>query len=453
MLVLELIMPLARRIICVLAALFILAGCEREQGPLRPNLILVSIDTLRADHLSCYGYERHTSPTLDKLASEGVLFENAHATSPWTLPSHGTLLTGFYPSQNGLNSELSTLPSELETLAMVLSKHSFSTAAVVNSFFVSRRFGFDRGFDYFCFVPENHAPAGAAPIIIEQAIQWVQQHKSQQFFLFLHFYDVHGNYCSLPRYEKQFVGPYNGVADGSLAQLLEFRKGKILLDEVDIKHLVDLYDAGIRQLDDQLKRLFNFLQQEALLEKSFLIVTSDHGEEFLDHGGVLHGRTQYQELIHIPLIIQGPGIPPSKRFKGIVSLVDVMPTTISLLGIPSPSHFAGLDLCPLWQESLYKLPDRFIFSEADQYNVKNNIKRAVWQGRYKLHYDLLTKKLELYNLADNPTERLDIASEHPSVVELLFAELKKFMQASARGRQSVPLSLEEIEKLKSLGYL
>lgn len=141
---------------------------------MRPNLILISIDTLRADHLGCYGYDRPTSPTLDRLASEGMLFECAYATSPWTLPSHGTMLTGFYPGRIGLNSADSTLPSELETLAMVLSKHSFSTSAVVNSFFVREKFGFNRGFDYFCFVPENHAPQGAAPIIIRQAIKWVQ---------------------------------------------------------------------------------------------------------------------------------------------------------------------------------------------------------------------------------------------------------------------------------------
>ncbi|KPJ57979.1 MAG: hypothetical protein AMJ42_04150, partial [Deltaproteobacteria bacterium DG_8] len=154
-------MHLIRWTIFVLVALFFLVDCERQQGTLRPNLILVSIDTLRADHLGCYGYDRPTSPTLDKLASEGVLFECAYATSPWTLPSHGTLLTGFYPSQSGLNSELSMLPSDLETLAMLLSKHSYSTAAVVNSLFVSQKFGFDRGFDYFYFVPENHAPTGA----------------------------------------------------------------------------------------------------------------------------------------------------------------------------------------------------------------------------------------------------------------------------------------------------
>jgi arylsulfatase A-like enzyme len=195
------------------------------------------------------------------------------------------------------------------------------------------------------------------------------------------------------------------------------------------------------------------LQQEALLEKSFLIITSDHGEEFLEHGGVLHGRTQYQELIHIPLIIRGPGILHSKRLKGIVSLVDVMPTTLSLLNIPSSSPFASLDLSSLWQDNRYKLPDRFIFSEADHYNVKHNIKRAVWHGKYKLYYNLLTEKLELYNLANDPKECIDIASKQSSVVKLFLGELKKFMQTGKREAQTVPLAPEEVEKLKSLGYL
>lgn len=133
--------------------------------------------------------------------------------------------------------------------------------------------------------------------------------------------------------------------------------------------------------------------------------------------------------------------------------INVVPTTLSLLGISGPSTFVGLDLCPFWQESCYKLPDRFIFSEADQYNAKNDIKRAVWHGKYKLHYDLLTKKVELYSLANDPTERLNIVSEKPSVVELLFTELKKFMMTGTGDKQSVPLAPEEIEKLKSLGYL
>jgi arylsulfatase A-like enzyme len=271
--------------------------------------------------------------------------------------------------------------------------------------------------------------------------------------LFLHFYDVHSDYRSLPQYERKFVGPYHGIIDGSNNQLLKVRHGKITLDKADITHLIDLYDAGIRQLDDQLKILFDFLKKDALLEKTFLIITSDHGEEFLEHGNILHSQTHYQEAIHIPLIICGPGIPRSKRLKNVVSLVDVVPTVLSLLGIPKPSTLSSFDLSPLWQKNSYKFPKRSIFSEADKKNVKDDIKRIVRSEKYKLHHNLLTKSLELYNLANDPKERFNIASEKSSIVDLLLVELKKFMQMSNSGEESVDLTPEEIEKLKRLGYI
>ena len=446
-------MPLVLRILCVIATLFLLTGCEKKQQTFKPNLVLISIDTLRADHLSCYGYNRPTSPTLDKIASEGLLFEDASATSPWTLPSHGTLLTGFYPGQIGLNNKLSKLPSEIETLATVLSRHFFVTGAIVNSIYLSQKYGLSKGFDYFHYIPESYTTTGVAPIIINQSIQWMQKHINQQFFLFLHFYDVHSDYRSLPQYEKDFVSPYHGVVDGTNKQLLLVREGEIVLNKVDTTHLSDLYDAGIRQLDDQLKKLFDFLRQEVLLKKTFIIITSDHGEEFLEHGKILHSQTHYQEAVHIPLIIHGPGIPRSRKMKEVVSLVDVMPTVLSLLGIPRPSSLAGLDLCPLWQKDNSKALDRFIFIEADKKNVRDDIKRVVRKGTYKLHYNLLTKESEFYDLTNDPKERFNIISEFPSLVEVLFAELKKFMKTSKRSKQYITLTPDEIKKLKRLGYL
>ncbi len=430
-----------------------LGGCGKRRRGKRPNIILIVLDTLRADHLGCYGYNRPTSPTLDKLASEGVLFEDASAPSPWTLPSHGSLLTGFYPSRLSLNGELRPLPSDVETLATVLLQHDLGTAAFVNSFYLSRKFGFDKGFEEFLFLPENHSPPGAAPEIVKLAIKWLQKHRNEQFYLFLHFFDVHSGYRSMPWYERQFTGSYYGSVDGSTAQLLAFREGKFSLNKNDIKHLVALYDAGIRQLDDQLQKLFDFLQQRGLLENSFLIVTSDHGEEFLDHGGVLHGRTQYQELIKVPLIIRGPDIPQAQRIKDMVSLVDIMPTVLSVLDIPSATAFEGCSISPLWQKGGAKLPDRFIFAEADHNNVKDNIKRAVRHPQYKLHYDLLSEKYELYDLANDPKESVNITSEQTAMTSLLSEELKKFMRNYKAGERPVLLSPEDIKKLKSLGYL
>jgi arylsulfatase A-like enzyme len=436
-----------------LSSILHLSGCGKWKHGRKPNVILISIDTLRADHLGCYGYERPTSPNLDQFASKGILFEDVTAPSPWTLPSHGSLLTGFYPSRLGLNTEDSMLPSNMETLATLFSKHGFSTAAVVNSFYISHEYGFDRGFDKFWFVSESHQRRGAAPVIINLTKGWLDKYHNEPFFLFLHFYDVHSDYRSLPLYEREFVGSYKGVIDGSTDQLVAFRNGKLSLNNTDIKHLIDLYDAEIRQLDDQLLVLFGLFQQKGVLDETVIIITSDHGEEFLEHGGVLHGRTMYQELIHVPLVIRGPGLPQAKRIREMVSLVDVMPTLLGLVGIPNPPGLEGYDLCSLWRTPSSRLPDRLIFAEADHKNKENDIKRAVRGPRYKLHYDRLTKESHIYDLLNDPQERNNIAAKEATVFEFLLQELKKFMTKSKEGGKKVPLSPENIERLKSLGYL
>ncbi len=427
-------------------------GCSRLRGSKKPNVILISIDTLRADHLGCYGYNRPTSPFIDKTASKGVLFEDVMATSPWTLPSHGSLLTGFYPSRLGLNLHNSVLPSDVKTLAMLLYEQGFSTAGVVNSLYLSKEYGFDRGFEDFLYIPESHEPSGAAGLIINLTKDWLNSHKNEQFFLFLHLYDVHSDYLSLPEYRKLFARPYSGSANGTTKQLLAFRKNQFSLNKNDVAHLIDLYDAEIRQLDDGLRNLFAFIQQLEILENSFVIITADHGEEFHDHGGVLHGRTHYEELIHVPLLISGPGIPRAKRISRTVSLVDIMPTILGLTGIDITQEHEGYDLSSLWQQDKPETPFRYIFAEADHNNIKNDIKRAIRHPRFKLHYDRLTEKVQLFDLQNDPHEQIDISKKNSDVSIMLFNELKVFMQTGRKGK-TVPLSDDDIEKLKSIGYL
>lgn len=431
---------------------FVVSGCGKKE-PVKPNVIIISIDTLRADHLGCYGYPRPISPAIDKIASQGLLFEDVSTTSPWTLPAHASLLTGLYPSRHGVKSENSKISVDITTLASVLAQNGFATGAVVNSEYLGREYGFAQGFDFYSRLPEIHNALGVATAITAQAVDWLAENKNERFFLFLHYYDVHSDYSSLRRYETQFVGPYSGLVDGSTSQLLRFRKGQFDLNKADVKHLSDLYAAGVRQMDDDLKKLFAFLKKQKLLDKTLLIITSDHGEEFLDHGGVLHGRTQFQELIHVPLIIRAPGIPRDKRINYPASLVDVMPTVLTMLDIPAPSSIDGIDLSSLWQKGGTQPPTTFIFAEADHYNIKHDIKRAIRHQQYKLHYDLLTKETQLYDLANDPKEKVNIISEHNPMAESLLKRLKKFMQSEKTAPKRTPLSPQEIEKLKSLGYL
>ncbi len=311
----------------------------------------------------------------------------------------------------------------------------------------------DRGFNDFVYVRESRSRR--EPSEVEQeALEWVSGNKEQPFFLFLHYYDPHSDYCSLRRYEEEFVrASYQGTADGTTSQLLGYRKGWVRLNQEDANHLINLYDASIRQMDDGIARLLKLLETEQLLGNTLLIVTSDHGEEFLDHGGVLHGRTQFQELIHVPLIFRGPGVPRSVKIKQIGSLTDVLPTLLRILDIPGPGNIDGVDLGFFWKNRAGRSSERYIFSEADHTNVKDDIKRAIRTERYKLHYDLLTQSTQLFDLARDPREETDIASRKPVLVRSLLGHLQAFMQKE-RAQQAQPsLTPMERDRLKSLGYL
>lgn len=432
------------------AALLLLGSACTPQGP--KNLVLVSIDTLRAGLLGCYGYERPTSPTLDALAARGVLFERAMATAPWTLPSHASLLSGLYPSRHGVRRAGAVLPEDVRPWAARLREHGFATAAVVNSRWLGDDSGLERGFDDFLRVDDavdRREPSAVGGL----AEGWLSENRREPFFLFVHFYDVHSNYWSLPRYEEEFLRPYRGPLDGSTAQLRAVRDGRLELGKADVRHLIDRYAAGIRQLDDVLAHLVAVLREEGLLESTLLILTSDHGEEFLDHGDVMHGRTQFQEVMHVPLLFVGPALPAGVRVREPVSLVDVMPTAFAVLGQPVPRGLDGLDLSPLWQRPGASLGERFLFGEADWRNDEDDVTRSVRSGRWKLVFDRRTGERRLYDLGRDPRERRDVQAEHPELAQRLHAELEQFMREARETPPPAELSPEEIERLEELGYL
>jgi arylsulfatase A-like enzyme len=444
-----------RKALAALAAgLAVAAGCRGQTRTAAPQrVVLISIDTLRADHLGCYGYGRPTSPGIDALAREGILFEDVSAPSPWTLPSHASLLTGLYPSRHGLKAHDRYLPATVPTLAALLGRAGFVTAGVVNSYNLGPRFGLDRGFQEFLYVEEAADQAEPSTRITEQAMAWLRQHRDHRLFLFVHYYDVHSDYRSRPRYEEQFVSPYRGVADGTTAQLMAYREGRVRLEGKDAAHLIDLYDAGIRQMDDELQRLFAFLRDEKLLDGTLLILTSDHGEEFLERGGVLHGRTQFQEVMRVPLLMRGPGLPAGRRDPATTSLLDVMPTVLGLLRIERPPSLDGEDLAPSWQGEAGRLGGRYLFGEADHNNAEPDVTRAVRHRSFKLHFNRLTGQRELFDLARDPGERVDRTTSEPAVAADLKARLERFMQIRGEAAPPSRLTPEEIEKLRSLGYL
>lgn len=436
--------------LAALSVIAAIAGCRGAARPAPPpRVVLVSVDTLRADHLGGYGYGRPTSPGIDGLAREGILFEDVSAPSPWTLPSHASLLTGLYPSRHGLKAHDRYLPATVPTLAALLGRAGFVTAAVVNSYNLGPRFGLDRGFQEFLYVEERADQVEPSTRITDQAIAWLRQHRDRRLFLFVHYYDVHSDYRSRPRYEEQFVSPYRGPADGTTAQLMACREGRVRLENRDAAHLIDLYDAGIRQMDDELQRLVSFLREEKLLDGTLFVLTSDHGEEFLERGGVLHGRTQFQEVMRVPLLMRGPGLGAGRRDAAPASLLDVMPTVLTLLQVDAPASLDGENLLRAGAER----EGRYLFGEADHNNAEPDITRAVRHRSYKLHFDRLTGRRALFDLVRDPLERVDRAASEPAVTADLEARLERFMQIRGEAAPPARLTPEEVEKLRSLGYL
>lgn len=435
----------------LVALAYALAGCRAASPPApAERVVLISIDTLRADHLGAYGYARPTSPNLDAFAAGGVIFTDVTSPSPWTLPAHASLFTGLYPGRHGLASSNAKLPGSVTPLAQHLAARGFQTAAVVNSNYLSPVFGLERGFQRFRHVQESVGQREPAREITEQAIAWAEEMRGKRAFLFVHYYDVHSDYRSLPEYERMFVGSYTGSVNGSTAQLLDARRRGIRFDEADVRHLVDLYDAGIRQMDDELARLLAAIGDDG---RTLVIVTSDHGEEFLEHGGVLHGRTQYQELVRVPLILRGTGIPVGARVERTVSLVDVMPTILAAVGEPVPAGLDGSDLAPSWRGKGAELDARYLSCEADHNNAEPDVMRAVRHRGHTLHVDRLSGNVTLFELGSDPHEQKDVASNHGTIAAELREQLERYRSARVEAGGAVTLTPEQEERLRSLGYV
>jgi len=445
--------------LCLAAALPVLCGCSRDAGRAR-NVILVSLDTLRADRLSCYGYERETSPFLDGFAESGTLFETTVAQSPWTLPSHATMLTGRFPHRNGVVSEARTLAPEVPTLATVLCDQGMITGAIVNSHWLSKEQGLMNGFLTYTSFKTLEGNKGKS--ITDRAIAWLDRYSAKPFFLFVHYYDVHSSYEPEPAYRDLFTGKYGGLADGSTLQLINVRGGALEYNAEDIAHVSDLYDAEIRQLDDQIARLFAHISELGLDENTCVVITADHGEEFMEHGNVLHGRTMYGEVLDVPLIMRGPGIPTGKRVKEIAMLADIMPTVLGRLGLGGGKSGAdlvsldgvGLDGIDLIAAMAADSPaeQRLGFAESDWQNERPDIKRMVRSDRFKLCYNWFTGERELYDLENDPNEQRNIINENPGLADELMKRLEELMTGRRKGGVTEPRSQEDIEQLKKLGY-
>ncbi len=412
----------------------------------RPDIVLVVVDTLRADHLGTYGYSRPTSPAIDAFASRATVFDEAWAAAPWTLPSVMSIMTGRLPSRHRVENDGLKLAPEIPTLAETLAKSGYETGAFVSHVYVDRPFGFARGFGTFedfglsepAYRPETELEP-TADRVTAGALAWIRSQERRPLFLFVHYFDPHWPYDPPAAYRELFPDSYRGPLKADYDSISKFQDPLRPLPDDYRRFLIDRYDGEIRFVDEELRRLFEGLGAAGRGERTWVVLTGDHGEEFKDHGSVGHGRQLYEEVVRVPLLIGRPAArpddaTPGRRVATPVSGVDLMPTILRLAGAAPPPGLQGRSLVPFLPpgaaeraaDAVGEPPpaDRTLVSETVRLNAS---RKTVRQGPMKLIRFMEDNRIELYDLAADPGERRDLAAARPAerraLLRALFSEV------------------------------
>ncbi len=415
------------------------AALGSPSHPRPRNVILISLDTLRADRVGAYGHPGGLTPTLDALAARGTRFADASSTSAWTSPAHASLFTGLYPSRLGLVAYRGLESAEVlgeahTTLAEVLRARGWQTRALTGGNFVAARLGFGQGFEAY----DDWAWRFGEH---EKGLQefLAGRDRSRPFLLFLHGYDAHHPYEAEPDLARHHYGEYGGSYD-----VARFCREDPPASGPDLGYVKARYDAAVATADRSLGRLLAMLDADGALAESLVIAVSDHGEEFYEHGGCDHVDRMYQEVVQVPLLIAGPGVPAGRVVRAPVSLVDVMPTVLDALGL---SRLPG-DGRSLWPDlGGRRAAERTLLVESGR---EDAVMRAVRRLALKLHVDATGRPGPLFDLSRDPGEREDLAGSRPALVQRLLAEVAGRAVAPA---ERIPLDPELRERLKALGYI
>ena len=315
----------------------------------RPNVLIYLIDTLRRDRLGAYGYSLNTSPHLDALADDGVLFTNSIAQSSWTRASVASIFTGVHPRSHGVNGRTNELSSEALTMAAILSASGYQTAGFVTNGNVSPNFGFDHGFETYVHLRERRTTEVhvLSDTLNEQAFAWLESRDTERpFFLYLHAVDPHDPYTPRSPFREQYIQTRQYPDLVAPRQLFERRLTDHEAAAIS-SELGALYDAEVAFTDHHFGQLVAWLKNNGLYDSTAILAVSDHGEEFFEHGGWGHGSTLYQEQLAVPLIVKFPGqVGAGQRVDALAQHVDLLPTILDLLGIEGPPHLQGSSLWP-----------------------------------------------------------------------------------------------------------
>lgn len=466
--------------------------------PMRPNVILVSIDTLRADHLGCYGYGKATSPFLDSLARSGIRFHDAIVQTNWTIPSHASMLTSLYPAVHGVQREMDKMSPALNTMAEMLKRAGYSTAAFTAGGFMSADFGFNQGFDLY----DDHSRGRDKN---KRVLHWIKEHRKGPFFLFYHTYDVHAPYVHHPKPRtflaeaemKEIAGRINAgncnLTDEELekailawctvkgffkmvepAALEKLKPGmrkffkerwpRMPSFNENLRYLVEAYDDGIGYFDSILKGLWDLMCKMGVDKDTVLIVTSDHGESFLEHGDIGHPELLYDEIVRVPLIMVGPMLPRrGVTVRRQVMSIDILPTVLDLLNLKPDPHLQGESLMPLIRGVENGGP-RPAYADALEIDA---VRTGEWKFIQKADGNAggkppIARVPELFNLVKDPAEKTDLTDRGAATRETLEKQMREWRAENGRlksrlgldkAAEKVALDKEAVQELRALGYL
>jgi len=453
------------------------SGLASRGRPLAPNVILISLDTLAAGHLSAFGGARGVSPHIDELLAKSFSFTRAYAQYPNTLTSHASMFTALRPKHHGVYGPTPYLHSQ--TLAAVLGGHGYLTNAVTEDGYIAAGFDFDRGFDAYDDgeSADIEEITGNAARTFPTAMSWLDAlARDARFFLFVHTYEVHTPY-EIPDYEaKRTVARldpgYRGrFADGYPGGEIEMdhNSGKATLTAPELKHLAALYAGEIHYLDEIVGRSIRHLESLPLARRTLVVLTADHGDEFGAHGKLGHGETLYEGAMHVPLAFYWPGVIQPGSSDAPVQLVDVMPTILDLVGVPIPAGLDGRSLSPVMRGIASERPAyaEIRYVPFAQQRVQNddclrfgltkdcevNL-RAVWTRRFKLVASKQTGFEALFDLANDRGERRDVRAEFPDELARHWALLDEYDAAHAVSPEAGPsVDAATEERLRALGYV
>lgn len=392
------------------------------------NVILISIDTCRADYLGCYGFGRATTPNIDAVARQSVLFENVVVPVPLTLPAHCSMLTGTIPPYHGAHDNLDyRLGDTNVTIAEILKEHGFVTGALISTFVLDSQFGLKQGFDSYNDTFEAEYAVGT---VSERkggeasrfAMEWLEQHKGEKFFFFLHYYDPHTEYIPPEPFASRFAD--------------------------------DLYAGEIAYTDYCIGQVVQKLRDLALFDSSLLIITGDHGEMLGEHGEQDHGYFIYQSAIKVPLLFKLPGQRKPKVVKDLVALVDIVPTICGLVGIEPTAQVQGKDLSGYLGGKSAPGEERYVYTES-LYPTKYNANTLLGVVTERWKY-IQTTRPELYDLIGDQQESNNVIEQHFQQARILQDRLRQILEQTVRERQTdgkAELDEQSRKRLESLGYV